>query len=959
MRRQVEVSKPKPKSKPKPFYQRKTKTMKLEVVATPPVGWHRRLANGSSSAGIAPVALTQPTPNSEEPLNNCTTLEVDFNITALPPTLNSLLVSATIAGDLHVGVSGEYKGSLKTQVPIMPTLPSDPIQVDVFGVPVVLTANVTFFVGASGTLNGSFSAGANQTASLTLGLSYGGGQFSPIDTWTHQFTEDPVVFDASLTAKVYGGAKIGVLVDEILTPSASPDPFLQLGVDFSANPWWTLSGGVELSACSVALDIFGIGGGLDCPDDLIQQLQLSFPIGRASGGFLPSDTTPSITSITPDSVAAGSSGVTLTLTGANFAPGATLNFNGAALPSVFVSTSKITAMLPAGDLTTGGTFPITVTNPGPNGGTSPGFDFKVQAANNPKPTITNLSPSSASAGSSPLTLTINGSGFIASSAVTFNSVSHAATFVNSSRLTISLSASDLAAVGSFAVVVSNPAPGGGASNAAAFTVASPGGPVSVSITEYPVPTTSVFIQANGNPYGIAAGPDGALWFTEGIANKIGRITTTGAFTEYPVPTPFSGLDPITAGPDGALWFTEGFAGKIGKITTGGVITEYPVPSSANPYGITAGPDGALWFTENTANNIGRITTAGAITEYSVSTFGGPLWIALGPDGALWFTEANAYPQHIGRVTTDGLLTDDPVPTPSCDVIGITPGPDRALWFAEQTAGNVGRITTAGVVTEYTAPTGLSGPYGITAGRDGAIWFTEYWGNKIGRAGLTATAAPPTITQLSPSQASAGSGPITLTIYGTGFTNMSSVTFNGTQQTLTFVSATQLTVTLSATELAIAGTYAVVVTNPGSSSASATFTVANAGFSLGSFGISASVIIGNQALSAQISALGPQVYLVEMDDESAFPAFPQFKVWLSSSSPSITGSSVTFSGGVYADSGSYYEADSTTEVDEFGFTLTINFGALAVGAPISGTVAFGFGSQGTVQGTFTGTISSLD
>src|ERR1039458_2588924 len=67
MRRQVEVSKPKPKPKPKPFYQRKTKTMKLEVVATPPVGRHRRLANGSSSAGIAPVALTQPTPNSEEP----------------------------------------------------------------------------------------------------------------------------------------------------------------------------------------------------------------------------------------------------------------------------------------------------------------------------------------------------------------------------------------------------------------------------------------------------------------------------------------------------------------------------------------------------------------------------------------------------------------------------------------------------------------------------------------------------------------------------------------------------------------------------------------------------------------------------------------------------------------------------------------------------------------------------
>src|ERR1039457_5708720 len=50
--------------------------MKLEVVATPPVGRHRRLANGSSSAGIAPVALTQPTPNSEEPEKTVTTIRL-------------------------------------------------------------------------------------------------------------------------------------------------------------------------------------------------------------------------------------------------------------------------------------------------------------------------------------------------------------------------------------------------------------------------------------------------------------------------------------------------------------------------------------------------------------------------------------------------------------------------------------------------------------------------------------------------------------------------------------------------------------------------------------------------------------------------------------------------------------------------------------------------------------------
>jgi streptogramin lyase len=38
-----------------------------------------------------------------------------------------------------------------------------------------------------------------------------------------------------------------------------------------------------------------------------------------------------------------------------------------------------------------------------------------------------------------------------------------------------------------------------------------------------------------SPNEIAAGPDGALWFTKVTANQIGRITTTGTFTEFPAP----------------------------------------------------------------------------------------------------------------------------------------------------------------------------------------------------------------------------------------------------------------------------------------------------------------------------------------------------------------------------------------------------------------------------------------
>jgi virginiamycin B lyase len=220
------------------------------------------------------------------------------------------------------------------------------------------------------------------------------------------------------------------------------------------------------------------------------------------------------------------------------------------------------------------------------------------------------------------------------------------------------------------------------------------------------------------PYWIAPGPDGALWFTETWGNSIGRITTAGKATEYPLPTPGSFPECITAGPDGALWFTETAVKQIGRITTAGTITEYP----AVALGITTGPDGALWFTGSTDNFIGRITTSGVITEYPLPAGNGyPVYITAGPDGALWFTEAGA---GFGRITTAGVFTLYPV-APDMGQGAITTGPDGALW-ATGGAGTdmIARITTAGVATLYYTPTGQSWPLAITAGPDGALWFTE-------------------------------------------------------------------------------------------------------------------------------------------------------------------------------------------------------------------------------------------
>ena len=131
-----------------------------------------------------------------------------------------------------------------------------------------------------------------------------------------------------------------------------------------------------------------------------------------------------------------------------------------------------------------------------------------------------------------------------------------------------------------------------------------------SITEYPIPTGSSY------PQGIAAGPDGALWFTEQIGNNIGRITTAGVVTEYPIPTAGSQPIGIVAGPDGALWFTQR-ADRIGRIAMNGAITEFTVPTAkASPYGIATAADGTIWFTEQASNKIGKLTPAPTVTVFA-------------------------------------------------------------------------------------------------------------------------------------------------------------------------------------------------------------------------------------------------------------------------------------------------------------------------------------------------------
>jgi streptogramin lyase len=56
-----------------------------------------------------------------------------------------------------------------------------------------------------------------------------------------------------------------------------------------------------------------------------------------------------------------------------------------------------------------------------------------------------------------------------------------------------------------------------------------------------------------------------LWFTETAGNRVAQVTTDGDIFEYAVPTPGSQPIGIAQGPNGAVWFAELAANKIGRL----------------------------------------------------------------------------------------------------------------------------------------------------------------------------------------------------------------------------------------------------------------------------------------------------------------------------------------------------------------------------------------------------------
>ena len=251
-----------------------------------------------------------------------------------------------------------------------------------------------------------------------------------------------------------------------------------------------------------------------------------------------------------------------------------------------------------------------------------------------------------------------------------------------------------------------------------LVLASFSAPLVAQIVEFQIPT------AHSRPYTIVAGPDGNLWFTESMGNKIGRISPSGTITEFPVPTGASGPYGIAVGPDGNIWFTERFANQIGTLNlTTFQILEFGIPTlDTQPWEIAAGADGLMWFTEENVYQIGNVTMGGVVTDFMTAGCCFQTGIASGPTGKLWYTLEIG--DQIGEILPNNVFSQFQIQSVQVLPWDIAPGPDGNMWFSELAGRAIGQITPAGQITEFPIAGNFSGIAGIATGSDGNLYFTE-------------------------------------------------------------------------------------------------------------------------------------------------------------------------------------------------------------------------------------------
>jgi hypothetical protein len=546
---------------------------------------------------------------------------------------------------------------------------------------------------------------------------------------------------------------------------------------------------------------------------------------------------PSISALSPASAASGSPQLTLTVSGSDFVASSTVQWNGSALATTFVDASTLTAVVPVGDLATIGSASVTVATPAPGGGTSNSDVFTITPSN-PPPSLSSIAPSSAAAGSTAVTLTINGSDFVAASTVRWNGGPLTTTFVNAAKLTALVPASDLASAGTVSVTVFNPTPGGGTSGSASFAIT----------TSNPAPSLSALTPgsaAAGSP-AVQLQVGGSGFIDASVVRWNGNNLTTSYVSAAQLTALVPASDLAAAGSASVTVVNPAPGGGTSSADTFTILATNPPPSlsSISPTSAAAG-NAALTLTVSGSNFVadskvdwnGTALTTTFVSSTRLTALVPASDLAAAGSASVTVVTPSPGGGSSGAVTF-AINTTNPAPSlsaisPTSAAAGSTAltltvtGSDFVA--ASAIAWNGTALTTTFVSS--TQLTALVPASDLTTAGNGSVTVVTAppGGGTSGTATFTINAVnpAPSLGTISPASATAGSNAITLTVTGSDFVAASEVDWNGTALNTTYVSAAQLTATIPASDLATTGTASVTVVNPapgGGTSGALTFTI---------------------------------------------------------------------------------------------------------------------------------------
>lgn len=194
-----------------------------------------------------------------------------------------------------------------------------------------------------------------------------------------------------------------------------------------------------------------------------------------SGGQSPpppptSNPVPAIVSLSPNSSNAGGAAFTVAITGYNFIPSSSVQWNGSARTTTYTSGTQLQVQIASADIANSGSAAVSVTNPSPGGGNSGSGEFTINPTSNPAPQLQASNPSSVDAGSADIIFTVYGSNFIPTSVIQWNGAALTTSYLSDSYLEAQVPASNLSNPGVAEVVVVNPGPGGGSSTSLQFAI---------------------------------------------------------------------------------------------------------------------------------------------------------------------------------------------------------------------------------------------------------------------------------------------------------------------------------------------------------------------------------------------------------------------------------------------------------------------------------------------------------